>query len=138
METAICSIEGATPAMFKRKTVVALRINSEPLTQENIMKNIIFIEMSKNVLDHLYSHFKEIYLPIMHNPDNQAGWSDLVSKDLLEKFNTYLAQVYLTIGLIQGKTLLPLPPQRLETSDNTSDKDKAHIYEGKDILSIST
>lgn len=120
----------ANPSMFKRKGIVALRVNQEPLTQENILKNIIFLEMTRGVLDHLYSHFREIYMPIMHNPDNQAGWSDLVSKDLLEKFNNYLAQVYLTIGLIQGKTLLPLPPQRLETSDSTSDKDKAHIFEG--------
>jgi len=72
-------------------------------------------------------------MPILHNPNNQKEWSDLVSKDLMEKFNNYLAQVYVTIGLISGKTLLPLPPHKLTISESTPDKDKAHIFEGSII-----
>ena len=59
------------------------------------------------------------------------GWTELVTKDLMEKFNGFLAQVYVTMGLIKGRTLLPLPPMKVTTSETTSDKDKAHIFEGK-------
>ena len=78
-----------------------------------------------------------MYLPVLCNPFNQVGWSDLVSKDLMEKFHNFLAHTYVTIGQVQGKTLLPLPPHDVTTQDKTSSKDKAHILEGTFCLQIS-
>ena len=51
--------------------------------------------------------------PVMQNPDNQAGWTDLVTKDLMERFNNFVAQNYVMIGLSKGRTLLPLPNKKL-------------------------
>lgn len=62
---------------------------------------------------------------------NQIGWSDLVSKDLMDKFHTFLAYTYVTIGQVKGNTLLPLPPADATSSDKTSSKDKALILESK-------
>lgn len=47
----------------------------------------------------------------------------------MEKFHSFLAYTYVTIGQVKGKTLLPLPPQDVTNSDRTSSKDKAHILE---------
>lgn len=73
----------------------------------------------------------------MQNPVNQEGWTDLVSKDLMEKFNNYIAQVYVVMGLNKGKTMLPLPSHKLtgaeSANDRTPDKDKAHVFEGSII-----
>jgi dynein heavy chain, axonemal len=35
---------------------------------------------------------------VLGNPLNQIGWSDLVTKDLMEKFHSFLAFTYVTIG----------------------------------------
>ena len=129
-ESGSLTTESPTPNLFKRKGVIALKISDEPLSQKNVSKIVIFIDVSRDVLKNLWGLFEEIYQPILHNPNNQAGWSDLVAKDLLEKFNNFLAQVYVTNGLIKGETQLPLPPHKLTVSDNTPDKDKAHIFEG--------
>lgn len=129
-EAVALSADLATPDKFKRKGIIAIKISSEPLTAENLNNEIVFIEMNRNVLEHLHGHFQEIYMPIFHNPQNQAGWPELITKDLMEKFNSYLAQVYVTLGLIKGETRLPLPPQKLAVSETTPDKDKAHIFEG--------
>ena len=51
----------------------------------------------------------------------------------MEKFNGYVAQVYVMMGLIKGRTMLPLPSNKLTSSDITPDKDKAHIFEGSII-----
>jgi dynein heavy chain len=48
----------------------------------------------------------------------------------MDKFHNFLAHIYVTIGQVKGRTLLPLPPQDVTTSDKTSSKDKAHILEG--------
>jgi hypothetical protein len=36
-----------------------------------------------------------------------------------------------TLGQVKGRTLLPLPPSDVTSSEKTSSKDKAHILEGK-------
>lgn len=65
----------------------------------------------------------------MQNPDNQQGWTDLVTKDLMERFNNFVAQTYVLIGLSKGRTLLPLPNKKIIHSEGP-EKDKAHIFEG--------
>jgi dynein heavy chain len=55
----------------------------------------------------------------MQNPDNQQGWTDLVTKDLMERFNAYVAQVYVMIGLNKGRTMLPLPNKKLINSNGS-------------------
>ena len=57
------------------------------------------------------------------------GWSDLVSKDLMEKFHQFLANTEVTIGLVEGKTNLPLPPADVTQNEKTSSKDKAAVLE---------
>ena len=64
-------------------------------------------------------------------PLNQVNLSDLVSKDLMEKFHTFLAYTYVTIDQVKGRTLLPLPPADSANSERTSSKDKAHVLESK-------
>ena len=73
-------------------------------------------------------------MPILSNHLNQQGWSDLVKKDLMEKFHNFLSLVYVTIGQVRGRTLLPLPPHDVTSSLTTSNKDKAHILESKFLL----
>lgn len=47
----------------------------------------------------------------------------------MEKFNSYIAQIYVMIGLGKGRTLLPLPTHKMNQNDTTPDKDKAHVFE---------
>ena len=56
-----------------------------------------------------------------------------MTKDLMEKFNNYIAQIFVINGLIKGRTWLPLPSHKLTTSDVTPDKDKAYAFESSII-----
>jgi dynein heavy chain len=83
------------------------------------------MELNKQILENLYWICQEVYMPVMSNPLNMMGWSDLVSKDLMDKFHVFLAHTYVTIGQIKGRTQLPLPPNDVTSSEKTSSKDKA-------------
>ena len=72
-------------------------------------------------------------MPVLTNPLNQVSLSDLVSKDLMDKFHSFLAYTYVTIGQVKGRTLLPLPPSDAAGSERTSSKDKSHILESKNF-----
>jgi dynein heavy chain len=83
------------------------------------------MELNKQILENLYWICQEVYMPVMSNPLNMMGWSDLVSKDLMDKFHVFLAHTYVTIGQVRGRTQLPLPPNDVTSSEKTSSKDKA-------------
>jgi dynein heavy chain len=100
------------------------------ITMDNIDKEVIFMEANKNILENLYLVCNEVYLPVLSNPLNMMGWSDLVSKDLMDKFHGFLAHTYVTIGQVKGRTLLPLPPIDVASNEKTSSKDKAQLLEG--------
>jgi dynein heavy chain len=111
-----------------------LIIKARPETKEpgfpsGIEKEVVFMELNRPILENLYNTCFEVFLPVLGNPMNQIGWSDLVSKDLMDKFHQFLAHTYVTIGQIKGRTLLPLPPSDVTSSERTSSKDKAHILE---------
>jgi len=60
---------------------------------------------------------------------NMIGWSDLVTKDLMDKFHVFLAHTYVTLGQVEGRTMLPLPPNDVTSVEKTSSKDKANLLE---------
>lgn len=115
-----------------KKTLIFMKLWDEALEHDSI-PNLTFFEINKNPLELLYQLCNEIYVPILHNPANQQGWTELISKDLMEKLNNFVAQIYLTIGQIKGRTMLPLPPTKIMKSTTISDKDKAHIFESSII-----
>jgi len=112
---------------------VTICYKSEPevaLTKDNVENNVYFAELPKNFIEGMSILLKEAYLPVLTNVANQTGWSDLISKDLMEKLNGFLAQMQVSIGLIKGRTVLPLPPESTTTNEKTNSKDKAHVLEG--------
>ena len=120
------------PATVQQKIVLCLRARSpksspEPfeISMANIEEEIIFMELNKQILENLHLICNEVFMPVLGNPLNMVGWSDLVSKDLMDKFHGFLAHTYVTIGQVKGRTLLPLPPNDVTSSEKTSSKDKA-------------
>ena len=103
------------------------------IDEKNMRKEICVMEMKRSVLENLSVICKEVFMPILSNPENQKDWSELVSKDLMDKFNHFLAQVYVTLGQVKGRTLLPLPPSDATSFESKSSKDKAHILESSII-----
>lgn len=118
-----------------RKIVLCQRARKPGLGEEliidesNARDELLFMECSKAVLENLYKLCNEVYLPVLGNPANVSDMSELVSKDLMEKFHTFLAHTYVTIGSVKGRTQLPLPPKDITSSDKTSSKDKANQLE---------
>jgi len=53
----------------------------------------------------------------------------LVTKDLMEKFHSFLAYTYVTIGQCKGRCLLPLPPHEVTASEKTLSKEKSQVLE---------
>jgi dynein heavy chain len=128
--------EAPPPSQIKKKCVLVLRARAKKevpgggeLTEANMSQEIIFMEVNKEVLQNLHGICSNVYMPMLGNPLNMIGWSDLVSQDLMDRFYIFLAHTYVTIGQIKGRTMLPLPANDITTSEKTSSKDKAQLLE---------
>jgi dynein heavy chain len=130
--TAVAS-ELPTVAQLKKKVVCAHRVNAESdfSTDAKVLADqVIIMELSKHIMDTLNNYCHSIYLSTLSNPANQRGWSDLISKDLMDKYHVFLANLHVTAGLMKGKTLLPLPPKEATPDASNVSKDRVHVLEG--------
>jgi dynein heavy chain len=118
---------------LRKKSMLILRARSKadcgPLTAENIEREVIFMEVDKRILDGLHAVCNDVFMPVLGNPLNMIGWSDLVSKDLMDKFHVFLAYTCVTLGHAHGRTVLPPPPTDVTSSEKSSSKDKAQLLE---------
>ncbi|KAF4726241.1 hypothetical protein FOZ62_001950 [Perkinsus olseni] len=103
-----------------------------------MVDSIIVQELSKRLLENIDSLLNGAYCSALSNPLNQRGWSDLISKDLLGKFYGFLSTLHVTHGLMDGRTVLPLPPRESIQTTPPSDgpgmqetiaKDRIHALE---------
>jgi dynein heavy chain len=123
------------PAVLKKKALLCLRVRGSQkgediiIDENNVASEVIFMELNKNVLDNLYLICHDVYLPVLGNPLNVMDMSELVSKDLMDKFHIFLAHTYVTIGHVNGRTQLPLPPNDVTSSEKSSSKDKGNLLE---------
>lgn len=127
------------------KKIVAmhrLRVESA-ITKENIREEVLFLEMTKNVLEQLNLFTQSVYSSLLMNPSNQRSWSDLIKKDVMGKYHVFLAQLHVTCGLTRGQTLLPQPPRDSlplgstaggssgnSSNDLIANKERVHVLEG--------
>eukprot|EP00928_Gymnodinium_smaydae_P023763 TRINITY_DN1947_c0_g1_i2.p1 TRINITY_DN1947_c0_g1~~TRINITY_DN1947_c0_g1_i2.p1 ORF type:complete len:4562 (+),score=1174.36 TRINITY_DN1947_c0_g1_i2:66-13751(+) len=130
-----------TVNQLKKKVIVMHRVRKEvEISKENISEAVIMVELTKNLMDLLNVYCHSVYLSTLMNPANQRGWSDLIAKDLMDKYHVFLAKLHVAVGLMKGHTWLPLPPRdALPTSSaglasgasqSMGSKDRVHVLEG--------
>ena len=120
------------PTERKKKGLVFVKDESSaPVAFEQLAKTVSVMEMHPETMNHLMSIAHDVYFPILTQPGNQEGWPDVIAKELTENLHKFLANAYVTIGHMQGQTLLPLPPDDVYSSmeKNQHDKDSVHVLE---------
>jgi dynein heavy chain len=123
------SKEFPTAVQLKKKSLVVHRGSSgAEITKDNFHDTMLFMEFTKGAVYNLHILSHSVYLTVLSNQANQRGWSDLISKDLMDKYHVYLANLHVTSGLLKGETLLPLPQK--EAADSGDSKDRVHVLEG--------
>ncbi|XP_062448100.1 dynein axonemal heavy chain 9 [Rhea pennata] len=81
-------------------------------------------DLPADALQHLAALVEEVIVPILTNQKNHQGWPQVVSQDLLRHVHSLRSTVSVVVGLVKGKTLLPLPAgsERFENIDLENEK----------------
>jgi hypothetical protein len=98
---------------------------------QDVPKKISSAEVGGNALRQLMTMSKDVYFPLLTNPGNQKGWPEVIVKEFTENLHRFMAQTFVTMGHMNGETLLPLPPDDVYTNmeKNQQDKESIHVLE---------
>ena len=66
----------------------------------------------------------------------QGDSSELISKDMMEKFHNFLAHFYICLGHIKSQTCLPIPSDEIFRNSKINDNEKTQICEGAVVMWI--
>uniref|UniRef100_H3HCG5 AAA+ ATPase domain-containing protein n=1 Tax=Phytophthora ramorum TaxID=164328 RepID=H3HCG5_PHYRM len=129
-DNVIASIKmpGALP---RGKTVCFTKFHKTAITSKNVLSDIMVNELTPSSVEYLERMVSEVYLPLFSNAANQEGWGEVASKEVVDKFHSYMASVSIISGATKGETCLPLPPI---DGNATNLSNKVSLLEGSIVI----
>eukprot|EP01083_Nonionella_stella_P283826 966107_1 len=124
----LCSVKIRDRPASKKKSLVFVKTHHKELVIDTVSDDVFSFEITNKPLHNLSMMSSKIYFPLICNPKNQIGWSGPISNEVVSRLDGFLSQLYITSGKCEGKTLLPLPPNKLFSS-NVIEKDRIHTLE---------
>ena len=114
----------------KGKVLLFVKLLKEgKLELGNIQSEVVCTELcGPSPFEHLELIANEVFLPVLSNPQNQAVWGEVPTREILDRFHNFLSSTTIICGQIKGETRLPMPPIDL-TGSNTG-KNKISLLEG--------
>ena len=107
--------------MGKQKILTLLKVRPCSISEENVATEIICTEMAgANAFEHLELVASEVYLPILSNARNQEGWGEVATREIIDRFHSFLSSTTIMCGQIKGETCLPMPPIEVSSSNTVS------------------
>ncbi|KAI9221923.1 dynein heavy chain and region D6 of dynein motor-domain-containing protein [Blastocladiella britannica] len=94
---------------FLKQSILAGTPHEGTITKDRLDKEFIVGDLASNPLEFLSTVLEDVYLPILSNKGNLDGWPDVVANDVMRLLRNCQGNVFVTNGLIKGKTMLPLP-----------------------------
>eukprot|EP00884_Botryococcus_braunii_P022565 jgi/Botrbrau1/8993/Bobra.0148s0096.1 len=96
------------PQKYKKKAVFFLKQSRVALTAENLNSIVTHGDLGEAPLETLSLLSQEVLLPVLSNPANQAGWPEVIAKDVTDTLHKFLSEAFIAIGHSKGQTLLQL------------------------------
>ncbi|CAM9724126.1 unnamed protein product, partial [Phaeothamnion confervicola] len=111
----------------KGKSVLFLK--TRPGAVADAARDVSVMELGgATPFEHLELVAHEIFLPMLSNSANQARWGEVPTREILDRFYSFLSSTTILCGQIRGETRLPMPP--LDLSSMASVKNRISLLEG--------
>ena len=112
------------------RVLAFVKLRAAKLSDKAPGDGVLVTELGAEPLETLERLLADVYLPLLSNPVNTEGWSDVVSHDVVDTLHAFLARVAIANGAARGETCLPLPPLDAATAARLTTKDRVHLLEG--------
>ena len=116
--------------LSKGKVLLFVKLQSCALTLDSMAAKITVLELGSNPFEHLELLANEVFLPVLSNPQNQAKWGEVPTREIMDRFHNFLSSTTILCGQIKGETRLPMPPIDLTGGPSTAGKNRISLLEG--------
>eukprot|EP00981_Chlorochromonas_danica_P014353 scaffold7822_cov179-Ochromonas_danica.AAC.14 len=113
-------IERPTPP-FRAKIFYLVKISKISISEKKIAEEVVFGDLSMTALEHMASLTQRVFNPFISvNKNNEPTWSDAILKDVRDRFDSFVSNLQITQGHVEGYTCLPLPHAATTSSSSSS------------------
>jgi len=123
-------IDSAIPSkLSKGKVLLFIKLEPCALTIDNLQTHMITMELTgPSPFEHLELLANEVFLPVLSNPQNQTKWGEVPTREIMDRFHSFLSSTTILCGQIKGETRLPMPP--IDLSGPSTGKNRISLLEG--------
>uniref|UniRef100_G1KU34 Dynein axonemal heavy chain 17 n=1 Tax=Anolis carolinensis TaxID=28377 RepID=G1KU34_ANOCA len=89
-------------------------------------------------LEHLAALLQEVVAPLLVNQKNHHNWPHVVSQDVIYNVSALKSSVFIVVGQVKGKTLLPLPAGPEHSTYIDFDNEKTELVDKSIIHTVET
>jgi dynein heavy chain len=112
----------------KTKSICLSRTVAEFDEKAPAAGQVMLTELASTPFEHLELLSNEVFLPVLSNQLNQQRWGEVATKEIMDRFYSFLSSTTILCGQIKGETRLPMPP--LDVSGAGSGKNRISLLEG--------
>jgi hypothetical protein len=116
---------------LKNPVFYIVKLHGIRLTEGKISEEVIYGDIATDPLEHMALLAEDIYAPLVASKYTPLAWSETVSKDVKDNFDSFVANVQITQGHVRGVTCLPLPSTK-RNNHNENDNGSANGGGGDD------
>uniref|UniRef100_A0A8C0HID4 Uncharacterized protein n=1 Tax=Chelonoidis abingdonii TaxID=106734 RepID=A0A8C0HID4_CHEAB len=91
------------------KALFFLRRGPGPLSVPPGPGELLYGDLPASSLEHFAALVEEVVAPVLANQKNHHSWPHVVSQDIMRHVHSLKSNIFVVIGQVKGKTLLPLP-----------------------------
>ena len=114
----------------KSQLLYFVKLVKSQLSEDKIAQEIIYGDIYSDPLDHLAVVSERIYHSLVSARDKGGqAWSDAIAKEVRDNFDTFVANVQITQGHVQGITCLPIPGSEASKIDSDMPADAGDGYQ---------
>ncbi|CAM4557085.1 unnamed protein product [Lepidochelys kempii] len=108
----------------RSKALFFLRRGPGPLSAPPGPGELLYGDLPASSLEHFAALVEEVVAPVLANQKNHHSWPHVVSQDIMHHVHSLKSNIFVVIGQVKGKTLLPLPAgaERMEYIDCENEK----------------
>ncbi|XP_042198221.1 dynein axonemal heavy chain 9 isoform X3 [Callorhinchus milii] len=126
------------PNACKNKAVFFVKKHKDQLTRESMKTQLGFGDLSYSPLDQFSALVDEVVVPVLTNSRNLSRWPQVVSQDVMRHTYGLKSNVFVVVGRVKGKTLLPLPAGAEQAVDGYEEEKTGEILDKHIVHAIES
>eukprot|EP00755_Sulcionema_specki_P014456 Sspe_Gene.56717::Locus_31184_Transcript_1_1_Confidence_1.000_Length_4789::g.56717::m.56717/K10408/DNAH; dynein heavy chain, axonemal len=104
------------------------------LDPQTMHKCVVFGDISPRPIETLSGYTQHILLPLIKSPGNIKEVTEVAKPALFEAVHAFRSQVLVTSGMVEGKTILPLPAIEFPDKVDKPVRDKDLLYQLESVI----